>query len=51
MEWCLDPTGWKLDVDSKATYDIRELENTEEDRAKYYDKIFYKEKYIEDHDG
>ena len=50
VEWCLDPTGWKLDGDHKTTYDIRELGNTEEDRAKYYDKIFYKEKYIEDYD-
>ena len=50
VEWCLDPTGWKLDGDPKTTYDIRELENTEEDRAKYYDKLFYKEKYIEDYD-
>ncbi len=49
--WCLDPTGWKLDGDRKTTYDIRELENTEEDRAKYYDKIFYKEKYIESYDN
>ena len=48
--WCLDPTGWKLDGDNKTIYDIRELENTEEDRAKYYDKIFYKEKYIESYD-
>ena len=48
--WCLDPTGWKLDGDNKTVYDIRELENTEEDRAKYYDKIFYKEKYIESYD-
>ena len=50
-DWCLDPTGWKLDGDRKTTYDIRELENTEEDRAKYYDKIFYKEKYIESYDN
>lgn len=49
-DWCLDPTGWKLDGDRKNTYDIRKLENTEEDRAKYYDKIFYKEKYIESYD-
>ena len=48
--WCLDPTGWKLEGDDKNTYDIRELENTEQDREKYYDKIFYKEKYIEEYD-
>ena len=49
-EWCLDPTGWKLDGDNERTYDIRELENTEEDRIKNHDKIFYKEKYIESYD-
>lgn len=48
--WCLDPTGWKLDGDDKNTYDIRDLEKTEKDREKNYDKIFYKEKYIEDYD-
>lgn len=50
IAWCLDPTGWKLDGDREHTYDIRELENTEEDRARNYDRIFYKERYIEDYD-
>ena len=50
IEWCLDPTGWKLDGDKDHTYNIRELENTEEDRIKNYDKVFYKERYIEDYD-
>ncbi len=50
-EWCLDPTGWRLDGDTKHTYDIRELEKTEEDREKNRDKIFYKEKYIEEYDN
>ena len=50
IDWCLDPTGWKLDGDDKHTYDIRELENTEEDRVKNFDRIFYKERYIEDYD-
>ncbi len=50
IEWCLDPTGWKLDGDNEHTYDIRELENTEEDRIRNHDKIYYKERYIEDYD-
>jgi transposase len=50
VTWCLDPTGWKLEGDEKHTYDIRELENTEDDRARNYDKIFYKERYIEAYD-
>lgn len=50
IEWCLDPEGWRLSGDEKHTYNIRELENTEEDRIKNHDKIFYKERYIEDYD-
>lgn len=50
MEWCLEPTGWKLHKDDKRTYDIRELENTEEERIQNHDKIFYKEKFVRDYD-
>ena len=50
MEWCLDPAGWHLSGDEEHTYNIRELENTEEDRIKNHDRIFFKEKYIEDYD-
>ncbi len=50
IEWCLDPAGWRLSGDEKHTYNILELENTEEDRIKNHDKIFYKERYIEDYD-
>ncbi len=50
IEWCLDPEGWRLNGDEKHTYNIRELENTEEDRIKNHDKIFYKERYIEGYD-
>ncbi len=55
IKWCLDPTGWRLDgaKDDKGKdiiFDIRELEKTEDDRNKYHDKIFYKEKYIESYD-
>ncbi|MFY9415319.1 MAG: IS1634 family transposase [Tepidanaerobacteraceae bacterium] len=41
-KWCLDPTGWHLDKDTK-TYDIREL-----DEEKYKDKVFYKERWIKE---
>ncbi|MBR5382941.1 MAG: IS1634 family transposase [Clostridia bacterium] len=49
-DWCLDPTGWKLDKDDRKTYDIRELEKTEEERTRNYDKVFYKERFIRDYD-
>ena len=49
-DWCLDPVGWKLDKDDRKTYDIRELENTEEERTRNYDKIFYKERFIREYD-
>ena len=50
QEWCLEPTGWKLQEDGKRTYDIRELDKTEEDLKENWDKIFYKERYYEDYD-
>lgn len=50
-KWALDPTGWKLcGGDPKVTYDIRHLEDTEEDRQKYYDLTFYKERLEEGYD-
>lgn len=45
-EWCLDPTGWHL-KDSKEVYDLRKLEDTEENRK----KIFYKQLFVEGNDG
>lgn len=48
-EWCLDPTGWKLEGSDKL-YNINDLESTDETCAENYDKIFYKEKYIEGYD-
>ena len=52
-EWCLSPAGWFMegeDISLNRQYDITKLEDSEEDREKYYDKIFYKEKYIESYD-
>ena len=53
MEWCLSPTGWHMegeDLRTGRSYDITKLEGTEESKEKYYDEIFYKEKYIESYD-
>lgn len=38
--WALDSTGWKLSGSSKE-YDLKDL-----DSQKYYDSIFYKERWI-----
>lgn len=48
-EWCLSPTGWRLEGES-GTFDIRHLEDSEESRGKYYDRTFYKETFIEGFD-
>ena len=45
-EWCLDPMGWQLKGSSQL-YDIRELEDTAENR----NKLFYKQMYVEGSDG
>lgn len=47
--WCLEPTGWQLEG-SKKEYDITHLEDTEEDRAENYGRVFYKQRYIEGYD-
>ena len=44
-EWCLDPTGWELEGNSKK-YDISKIEDTPENRS----RIFYKQKLIEGYD-
>lgn len=52
-EWCLSPTGWYMDGEDtklRRQYDITKLEETDESREKYYDKIFYKEKFVESYD-
>ena len=45
-QWCLDPTGWHL-KGSDQTYNIRELEDTEEKRK----KVFFKQLFVEGNDG
>lgn len=49
QEWCLEPSGWRLEG-SQKTYDIRHLEDSAEDREANYNKTFYKQKYIEGYD-
>ncbi len=44
-EWCLEPTGWSLSG-KKKKYDIREIQDTPENRK----LIFYKQKLIEGYD-
>lgn len=47
--WCLEPSGWSLEG-SKESFNIEHLEDTDEDKEKNHDKIFYKLKYIEGYD-
>lgn len=49
QEWCLDSKGWKLPGDDHL-YDISKLDETEKDKRENYDKVFYKETYIEGYD-
>ena len=44
-EWALTQTGWRLSGTTKE-YDISELEKTEDSINKYKDKVFYKERWI-----
>ena len=45
-QWALDLTsGWKL-YDNDKTYDISKLRENEELMEQYYDKTFYKERWI-----
>ena len=48
-DWALGKTGWKLSGDSKE-YDISKIEETEEFVEKYKNKIFYKERWINEND-
>ena len=50
QSWCLEPTGWKVIGEDEQTYDIRKLDETEEDAARNYERMFYKEKYIPGYD-
>lgn len=45
--WALTPTGWNLSGDLKE-YDISKLEETEESKEFYKNKIFYKERWIKE---
>lgn len=49
-EWCLDPDGWHLNG-TDETFNIKEIEASEDLRSKYYDKIFYKETFIDGYDN
>ena len=44
-EWALTPTGWRISGTTKE-YDISKLEKTEDSINKYKDKVFYKERWI-----
>ena len=46
-DWSLSKTGWKLSGDEKE-YDISNLEDTEESKEYYKNKIFYKERWIKE---
>lgn len=48
-DWAFEKTGWKLSGDSKE-YDISKIEETEESVEKYKNKIFYKERWINEND-
>lgn len=48
-EWALEKTGWKLSGDSKE-YDISKLEDTEESKEFYKNKVFYKERWMNEND-
>ena len=45
MDWSLASDNWQLPNDNKK-YDISKLEETEESKEFYKDKIFYKERWI-----
>ena len=45
MDWALDPNDWHLCNDPKS-YDISKLENTQENIEHFKDKIFFKERWI-----
>lgn len=49
--WCLDTKGWKLAGDNSGReYDISIIDASEESSRQYYDRIFYKETYLEGYD-
>ena len=46
-EWALSKENWKLAGDNK-TYDISQIEETEESKDFYYNKTFYKKRWIKE---
>jgi transposase len=46
-EWALSTDGWSLE-DTHETFNIAEIEKTEETRAKYRNCTFYKERWIKE---
>lgn len=46
-EWALSKENWKLAGDNK-TYDISQIEETEESKEFYYNKTFYKKRWIKE---
>ena len=48
-EWALSKDGWSLEGETKE-YDISQLEDTEESKKKYYNKVFYKKRWIKEND-
>ena len=49
QDWALDPRGWKLPGE-KGTFDISKIDSTDELRQKNYEKVFYKETFVEGYD-
>lgn len=45
MDWALEPTGWKLPNNSKE-YDISKLEDTAGSKEMFFDKVFYKDRWV-----
>lgn len=48
-DWALSKDGWKLEGEEKE-YNISHLEDTEESKEMYYNKIFYKKRWIKEND-
>ena len=48
-DWALSKDGWKLEGEEKE-YNISHLEDTEESKKMYYNKIFYKKRWIKEND-
>ena len=49
MDWALDPDGWQLSGNRKL-YNINKIQENEKDMNVYKDKIFFKERWINEND-